>query len=234
MKPSTSSRPCIDKAASWSAAIQPSVRSSSAATWLESRSRSGRLTEIRRSLVTREAQVRGSNLDELTLSPQTRQRERWIGACRDHDVRGWRQVLEQEATPGPGLAGIDHVEVIKHQHDVGSDAASSLARVVTTISIGGGWAPAPSRGSAPAAARHDGTRWLRLPRRRRTRCRPGRGTPTTGIRSSGAEAASQSASNVVLPNPGGAEMSVTFARALDPVAHEAEARATEDSRGRGT
>ena len=34
-----------------------------------------RLVQVDRGLVTGEAQVRGSNLDELTLSPQTRQRE---------------------------------------------------------------------------------------------------------------------------------------------------------------
>ena len=78
----------------------------------------GRLTQIRRSLGTGEAQVCGSNLDELTLSPQTRQRDRWIGACRDHDVRGGRQDLEQETDVVVDLGGLDRVVVIEHHHGV--------------------------------------------------------------------------------------------------------------------
>ena len=47
----------------------------------------GRLIQVRRGLVTREAQIRRSYLNELPLRPQTRQRKGWIGARRDRDVR---------------------------------------------------------------------------------------------------------------------------------------------------
>ena len=83
----------------------------------------GRLIEIRSGLLTREAQIRGSYFHELPLRPQTRQRKRWIGAGCDHDVRRWRQVLQQERHLVLDVAGIDHMEVIKHQDDVGSDRA---------------------------------------------------------------------------------------------------------------
>ena len=83
----------------------------------------GRLIEIRSGLLTREAQIRGSYFHELPLRPQTRQRKRWIGAGCDHDVRRWRQVLQQERHLVLDVAGIDHMEVIKHQEDVGSDRA---------------------------------------------------------------------------------------------------------------
>ena len=86
----------------------------------------GRLIEIRSGLVTREAQIRGSYLHELPLRPQTRQRKRWIGAGCDHDVRRWRQVLQQERHLVLDVAGIDHMEVIKHQEDVGSNRAKLI------------------------------------------------------------------------------------------------------------
>ena len=52
--------------------------------------------------------------------------------------------------------------------------------------------------------------------------------------SSGSDAASHSASTVVLPNPGGAETSVSFARNPRCSRVMSRARGTEDSRGRGT
>ena len=55
----------------------------------------------------------------------------------------------------------------------------------------------------------------------------------TGIRPSEAEA-SQAASSVVLPNPGGAEMSVTLACVARRNRSESRSRRTRDSRGRGT
>ena len=56
----------------------------------------------------------------------------------------------------------------------------------------------------------------------------------TVIRSSETERASQSASKVVLPNPGGAEMRVTLARVACLNRSDSRGRRTKDSRGRGT
>ena len=84
----------------------------------------GRLIQIRRGLVTREAQIRGSDLNELPLRPETRQRKGRICARRDRDVRGRRQAFEQERDLVEDIACLDHMEVIEHQHDIDSDRAN--------------------------------------------------------------------------------------------------------------
>ena len=99
MKPATSSRPCIESAASWSAAIQPSVRPSSAATSASVSSQAHHLVEVRRGLVGREAQVGGADLDQLAARAQPGQRQRRVGAAGDHQVQLRGQVVEQERHP---------------------------------------------------------------------------------------------------------------------------------------
>ena len=123
MKPASSSRPCIDSAASWSAAIQPSVRPSSAATSCSGQLQAHHPVEVRRGLVGREAQVGGADLDQLAARPQPGQRQRGIGAAGDHQVQPRRQVVEQERHPLLHLGRVDDVVVVEHQHDVVGDGA---------------------------------------------------------------------------------------------------------------
>ena len=118
MKPATSSRPCIESAASWSAAIQPSVRPSSAATSRAVSCQAHRLVEVRRGLVGREAQVGGADLDQLAARSQAGQRQRRIGAAGDHQVHLRGQMVEQEGHPVVDVARVDDVVVVEHQHDV--------------------------------------------------------------------------------------------------------------------
>ncbi len=119
MKPATSSRPCIESAASWRAAIQPSVRPSSAATSRAARSRPITLVEVRGGLVGREAQVGGADLDEFAARSQAGQRQRRIGARGDDEVHVW-QAGAPAGTPCPTwiIGRVDRVVVVEHQHDV--------------------------------------------------------------------------------------------------------------------
>ena len=123
MKPATSSRPCIESAASWSAAIHPSVRPSRAATSLRRQRQPHHLVEVRRGLVGREAQVGGADLDELAARPQPGQRQRRVGAAGDHQVQLRGQVLQQEGHPVLDVARVDDVVVVEHQHDVVREGA---------------------------------------------------------------------------------------------------------------
>ena len=142
-------------------------------------------------------------------------------------------MLQQERHLVLDVSGIDHMEVIKHQHDVGADRAKLVSE-----------------------GRHDRLdgRWLGLfhhqdclsrgGHRSMERCRhaepEGDGLVVSRLeghpyrdQSSEAEAASQSASKVVLPKPGGAEMSVTLARIACLSRSDSRGRRTKDSRGRG-
>ena len=118
MKPATSSRPCIESAASWSAAIHPSVRPSSAATSCAVSVQAHHLVEVRGGLVGREAQIGGADLDELAARAQASQRQRRIGAAGDHQVHLRGQMVQQERHPVVDVARVDHVVVVEHQHDV--------------------------------------------------------------------------------------------------------------------
>ena len=121
MNAATSSRPCSESAASWSAAIHPSVRPSSAATSGCRQHQSHHLAEVRRGLGGREAQIGGAELDELAAPSQPRQRQRRVGAAGDHQVNLRRQVLQQEGHPVLHLARVDDVVVVEHQHDIVRD-----------------------------------------------------------------------------------------------------------------
>ena len=117
-EPAASSRPCIDRAASCSAAIHPSVRPSSAATSAAVSSQAHHLVEVRRSLVRCESQVGSPDLDQLAACPQPGQRHRRVSATGDHEVQPRRQVVEQERHRVLDLARVDQVVVVEHQHDV--------------------------------------------------------------------------------------------------------------------
>ena len=96
MNDAGSSRPCIDSAASCSAAIHPSVRASSTSTSAVVRVRPIASFRYVGSLVGREAQVGCSNLEKVAVGPQRRERQRRIGAGGDHEAELRREVLEQE------------------------------------------------------------------------------------------------------------------------------------------
>ena len=76
------------------------------------------LVEVRGGLVRREAQIGGADLDELATPPQASQRQRRVGAGRDHQVHRCGQVLQQVRHPALDVGRIDHVVVVEHQHDV--------------------------------------------------------------------------------------------------------------------
>jgi hypothetical protein len=99
MKPVTSSRPCIDSAASCSAAIHPSVRLSSAAT---SSAVSASPMATSRYAAASSAVKRRSAARTSTRSPARpppRQRQRRVGAAGDHQVDLRGQVLQEERIP---------------------------------------------------------------------------------------------------------------------------------------
>ena len=123
MKPATSSRPCIDSAASWSAAIQPSVRSSRATTSAGGELQAHRPVEVRRHLLGREPQLRRTDLDQLATGSQPGQRHRRVGPAGDHQVEARWQVVEQERHGLLHLAGLDEVVVVEHQHDLAAGRA---------------------------------------------------------------------------------------------------------------
>ena len=81
------------------------------------------LVEVRRSLVRREPQVGGTDLDQLATRSQPRQRQRRVSAAGDHEVQPRRQVVEQERHRVLDLAGVDQVVVVEHQHDVAAGRA---------------------------------------------------------------------------------------------------------------
>jgi hypothetical protein len=79
--------------------------------------------EVRRGLVGREAQVGGSDLDQLIARPQASQGQLRVLAGADHQVHLRREVLEQEGHAGPEFGAVDEVVVVQHQVDVVRDGA---------------------------------------------------------------------------------------------------------------
>ena len=113
MKPLTSSRPCMESAASCSAAIHPSVRSSRAATSVGSGASPVTVVEVGGRLVGREAQVGGADLDQLAADAPPRQRQVGVGAGAQHQVHVRREVLEQEGHPVADFGAVDEVVVVR-------------------------------------------------------------------------------------------------------------------------
>ena len=74
-----------------------------------------------RGFVGREAQVGGPDLQELTSSPQARQRQGRVGPTGDHEVHVRRKVLDQEGHRLVDLRRFDDVVVVEHQHQVTAD-----------------------------------------------------------------------------------------------------------------
>ena len=237
MNPAASSRPCIDSAASCRAAIHPSVRPSSAATSAAVSSQAHHLVEVRRSLVRREPQVGGTDLDQLATRSQPGQRQRRVSSAGDHQVQPRRQVVEQERHRVLDLAGVDQVVVVEHQHDV----AAGRAEVVEQrrehhldrgrLRRGQQLQLVRRRPRAPPSA---------APRPGSSRRSPGSLSPESSANHaagpSPADAdvpASHSASNLDLPKPAGAETRVSFDAAPRSSCSFSRGRGTRPGRGPG-
>ncbi len=137
-EPPTSSRPCIDSAANCRAAIQPSVRASSAATSAADRSRPIDLVQVGGCLV---GVKRRSAARTSTSSPRARRRlRRRPGSARVAITMCMRggQVVQQELHPALDVVPIDEVVVVEDQHESWSAALISLRRVARIASMAGG------------------------------------------------------------------------------------------------
>ncbi len=73
-----------------------------------------------------EPQVCRTDLDQFSTGAQPGDRERGIGTAGNHQVKLWRQVIEQERHTFLDLARLDQVVVVEHQHDVVSGRAEVI------------------------------------------------------------------------------------------------------------
>ena len=230
MNAAMSSRPCIDSAASCSAAIHPSVRASSTSTSAGVDCQAHRLVEVGGGLVGGEAQVGGADLEQLAPGAQARQRQGRVGAAGDHQVDLRRQVLEQERHRLVDLRRLDDVVVVEHQDQVVVDGVQVVEQRrdddVRRL---------PEAPGARAARRRrrreqrSGGRRRRRSRTARGRCRADRAR----ARRSPGPSANHSATSVVLPNPAGADTSVSAGSPLRSSAWRSRGRATIPRRRRG-
>ena len=179
MKPATSSRPCIDSPASWIAAIQPSVRASSAAT--SGAVSASPMTPLRYAAAS--AGVKRRSAARIsTSSPRARSRASGsarVGAGGDDEVH---------VAPAGGRAGtpsrawtsrrVDRVVVVEHQHDVAGTALSSLSRGARTASIEGAATSSAARLARRSRAPRRAARRSRAPRTAPFGCRRHRGRAT--------------------------------------------------------
>ena len=115
----TSARSCTplsDTAASCRPAIHPSVRSASASTSADVRSRPIDPVEELPCLGLGEPEVGGAQLGELATAAEPGQRQRRVGAGGDHQVQLARKVVEQERHRLVHRGRADGVVVVEHQH----------------------------------------------------------------------------------------------------------------------
>ena len=165
-----------------------------------------RVVEVDGGLVGGEAKVGGADLEQLAARPQAGQRQGRVGAAGDHEVDLRRQVLDQERHRLVDLRRFDDVVVVEHQDEVVVDGVQiveqgrddgldlRLRHLQERLRVG-----------AHARVRPTGARRPRRSRTARARCRAGRARAT---RSPGRRRTS-SATSVVLPNPAGADTSVS-------------------------
>ena len=235
MKPLTSSRPWSESAASCSAAIHPSVRSSRTATSVGGEIQAGRLVEVRGGLVGGEAQVGGPDLDQFAAHPPPGQRQIGVGAGADHDVHVGRKVLQQEGHALADLVIVDQVVVVEHQpHLIRRGGQLVEQRGEHQFGRHRGGREELQRTRTRRRARRAGARSPRRSRTTRVRCprRRARATPRTGPPR--LPPASHAARSVVLPNPAGADTSVSLASAPRPSRSRSRGRATRPRRSFGT
>ena len=74
-----------------------------------------RAVEVGGGLLLGEPEVGRADLDEVSTSTESGQRQWWVGARGDRQVHVGRQVIEQERDPLVHLWGLDHVVVVEHQ-----------------------------------------------------------------------------------------------------------------------
>ena len=174
----------------------------------------GRRGEVRGGFGGGEAQVGGPDLDQLAAHPPAGQRQIGIGPGTDHDVRLGRKMLEEEGHTLVDLVVVDQVVVVEHQPHL-TRSGAQLVQQRREDRVGGRrgsregiQCAADRRPDLPSPARsprRSRTMWVRCPWRR------ARATPRNGP--SAAASCSHAAISVVLPNPAGAEMSVSRASA---------------------
>ena len=142
MNPATSPRsgmPRRESAASWRPATQPSVRS------LERVHVGGRevqphhpVEELPR-LGRGEAEVGGAHLGELPATAEPGQRQRWVGAGRDHQVQVVGEVVEEEGHRLVHVRRFDGVVVVENEDPLRARRVLAGARdVVDERGQGGG------------------------------------------------------------------------------------------------
>ncbi len=94
----------------------PSLRSlSQSRHFLRGQAQPRHPVEIGGCLLGRKAQLRGTDLDELSANPPAGQWQIRVGARADHDVNVWRKVAQQDGHPVANVAVVHHVVVIEHQ-----------------------------------------------------------------------------------------------------------------------
>ena len=103
-------------AASWRPAIQPSVCSTSRAT-RSARDDEAGVSEVRRRLVDRVAQVVCPEFDEPPVGPQASQRQGGILARQQDQMHERRAVLDEEADESPNRLRRHDVVVVEDQHE---------------------------------------------------------------------------------------------------------------------
>src|SRR5215469_5722305 len=115
MKSATSSRPCRERAARCSPAIQPSVRACRVDICsLESGSP---ITSLRKMVVSCEVKRKWSARSSLrSPSTQTCQWKRWVVSTSDDEVDVRRQIPYEVAEGIHDALSLDEVVVVQHQH----------------------------------------------------------------------------------------------------------------------
>ena len=192
-----------------------------------------RLVQVFRGLVTGEAQIRGSY---STSCPCARRRASGrggsarvvIATCAD----GGKRSSRNDTWSRTSLASIKWKSSSTNTTSEPTEP-SSLARVVTTVSMGGDCETFHDRNGLARGRHRAAQRSGDADPESVESLSVGSSDTQTGIRSSETEA-NQAASRVVLPNPGGAEIRVSLACVARRNRSESRYRRTRDSRGRGT
>src|SRR5215211_7981690 len=121
MKPEMSLRSRMEGAASCNPAIQPSVISSSFAT--SSADRSSPITSFKKAAASSRVKDSSAALSSI-IWPRARSLARGRGqmdAAGDHEVRTFRQALQQEGDHSVDALGIDQVVVVEDHGDLSQE-----------------------------------------------------------------------------------------------------------------
>jgi hypothetical protein len=128
----TSSRPCIDRAASWSAATQPSRAAVEGDDVLLGQLQPHGVPQVRRSFAGGEAQIGGTHLDELSAGTQPGELEWGVDARREHHVGVGRQVVEQVRHALVHGHVLDDVVVVQDEIDLLLEVLQVVEQLVQT------------------------------------------------------------------------------------------------------